>query len=274
MLVYNDTSFTFQRSTENCCLSGQIDLTGFSYAVTDEQGNCLLIKTVSYPKAVLSHDDWTQAVNAVFLQEPLLSQQYKSTKWVFCSNKATLIPAGCANENHLRTCLEYAAPFDELDEIHYRPLPAHEAVCVFALPNPAVNVILKYQRDAQFFHPQILLLSMAETLDGATKAVLHITPELADVALFAGGRLMLSNTYPVQAFTDVLYNLLAAIKLHSLPLDDFTLYYMGQFTEADENLLRRYFRNTGCLFGNDRFLLMGRENATMYHLLLTLAQCE
>jgi hypothetical protein len=272
--------FNFIDNTFDLCqtsglhLSGQVDTAGLAFAVTDDTAAVKALKYLAYPHAVLSYDDMAKELTALFEQEPLLRKSYKSGTWVFFTDKATLIPAAFADIPQLRTCLAYAVPLDELDEIHYRALPEWQAMLVFAVPNPPVNVILKYQPATRFLHQHVQLLSQFNTLPGNDRLVLHLAPLLADVELYRDNTLLLSNTYPFTAFTDIMYYLAFILKQYKLHAGSVTLHYTGALDEQSYHLLRRYYRDVKSVYSFAAGLQMGEQAAIRYHSLLTLPQCE
>jgi hypothetical protein len=273
MMNFRDTSFD-PHQTDMLFLSGQVDLAGFSFAVTDSLSSPKALRKRTYKKAILSADDWAKELETLFEEEPLLQKNYASSTWSFLSNKATLLPEAFVQPEQLRTCLAYAVELDELDEVHYYALPKEQAFSVFAMPSPPVNVILKYQRKARFLHQQAQLISQARRLTGYDRALLHLSASLADVTLYKNGKLVLCNTYPIHAFTDALYHLLFAVKQHQLRPTNVFLYYMGPVGEADHQLLTRYFKHVKEVYNQPASQLIGQPEATAYHSLLTLAQCE
>ena len=273
MFTFVDTIFDYSQ-TNGLHLSGQVDAAGFAFAVTDDTGMVKALKRLAYPRAVLSYDDEAKELAALFEQEPLLHQTYKSGTWAFLSNKTTLIPAAFADTAQLRTCLGYAAPLDELDEIHYRTLPDLQATLVFAVPSPQAGVILKYQPGTRFVHPHVQLLSQFNDLEGNDRLVLHFTQSLADVELYRDNALLLSNTCPFTAFTDLVYYLVFILQQYKLRTHYVTLYYTGTLQEEQQDLLQRYFRNVKSLYAATAAMQIGMAAAVSYHSLLILPQCE
>ena len=91
MTIFNNTYFDTHQ-TDNYFLSGQVDLTGFSFAITNIDGVCQVLKAFVFPRACLSYNDWAKELDAVIGKEPLLKKKYKSSSWIFVSDKSTLIP--------------------------------------------------------------------------------------------------------------------------------------------------------------------------------------
>ena len=273
MFNFIDTAFALSQ-TSDLHLSGQVSTEGFAFAVTDDHGAVKVLKRFAYPRAVLSYDDEAKELAILFKQEPLLHKTYKSCTWVFFSNKATLIPTAFVDIAQLRKCLAYAVPLDELDEIHYRALPALQAMLIFAVPSPAANVVLKYQPATRFLHQHVQLLSQFNALEDGDRLVLHLAPALANVELYRDNTLLLSNTYSFTAFTDVVYYLAFILQQYKLRSDSVTLYYMGAVQDEQYHALRRYYRNVKSLYTPVAGLQVGKEAAIAYHSLLILPQCE
>ncbi len=260
------------RQTPDYFLSGQVDLSGVIFAITDRHGACKVLKNLAYLHAIHTYDDWAQELDKLFHQESLLQRTFKSSTWTFLSNKATLIPPDFVQPGQLRTGLEYAVELDELDEIHYRMLPAYQAALVFAVPSPPANVISKYQAHTNFLHQQVQLLSLACALDSANRIVLHVTPSLANMVVFADNKLLLSNSYKVATFTDVMYNLLFVINTLNLQHKPLTLYCTGNIDGKEYQKLRHYFRQILPLCNATSQL--DEATAATFYTLLTLPQCE
>ena len=273
MTIFNNTYFDAHQ-TNNYFLSGQVDLTGFSFAITNIDGVCQVLETFTFGRAIVSHNDWAQELDTIFRKEPLLKKKYKLSSWVFLSDKSTLIPELFFAEDQLKTCLNYTSQLNDLDEVHHWKIYEQKAMCVFAVPSTPANIISKYQPNARFLHQQIPLFEQMKNLKGANRALLNVSSSFADVLIFADNKLVLTNTYPVSAFTDVLYNLTFALKTHNLLDCNLTLYCTGILETADENLLRSYYKDVKKLFNKTIRLHIGEKNATAYYSLLTLAQCE
>jgi hypothetical protein len=273
MVHFVDASF-FSDQTSAFHLSGQVDAEGLAFAVTEDTGALKVLKRLACPHAVLSYDDWAKELTALFEQEPLLHAMYKSSVWTFLSNKATFIPSAFSDIPQLRKCLAYATPLDELDEVHYRALPDLQAILAFAVPSPPANVILKYQPGTRFLHLHAHLLSHFNTLQGNDRILLHVAPSMAYVELYRNNTLLLSNTCPFVAFTDVVYYLAFILQAYKLRSGSVALYYTGAVEEEQLQLLRRYYKNITSLYSSAAGLQVGEQAAVMYHPLLTLPQCE
>jgi len=273
MTIFNNTYFDTHQ-TDNYFLSGQVDLTGFSFAITNIDGVCQVLKAFVFPRACLSYNDWAKELDAVFGKEPLLKKKYKSSSWIFVSDKSTLIPKTFFDAGQLQSTLQYASQLNDLDEIHHWEIYQHKAICVFAVPSTPANIVSKYQPNARFLHQQIPLFSQMENLKGVTKVLLNLTSSFADIMVYAGNKMVLSNTYAVTAFTDVLYNLTLVLKTLNLSESDTTIYCTGMLETADENLLHNYYKNVKKLFAPTLRLHIGEKNAMTYYSLLTLAKCE
>jgi len=255
-----------------CTLSIQADLSGFSFCVFNSNGNCRALKQYSY--TIVDYNDLDNEVNKLFRQEELLRLPYKKCYCLFISNKATLIPSHLFEVQHLRTYLDFVAPLDELDEIHYRQLPVPEAVNVFAIPSPVAAIVHTYQPNSLFLHQSVPLIHLMHEKQLQEGAALHLSSDIASIALYAGGRLVLSNTFNVQSFADALYYLSYALQQWHLSPENTPVFLSGKFVEDDEKLLEQYYPKMTVLSSKAISFAFGQAAGKNYHLLQQLSVCE
>jgi hypothetical protein len=265
-------SFTSAQS-EQCNLSIQADLNGFYFYINDPAtGRCY-----AYNKYTYAADDYNALDNEIhnlFKQEPLLTQGYKSCFCMFMSNKSILIPSSLFHPDHLRTYLEFVVPFDELDEIHYKTLPAFDAVNVFTIPGPLANIIHAHQTRVVFFNQYIPLIHLLGEQQPHNAILLYLTPTQASFAVYAEGRFVLSNAFSVETFTDAFYYLGYILKQWKLYPASTTVYLSGTVSEDDISLLRRYYPDIRSLYPNDIAGISGRGAGMEFQLLPLLSLCE
>jgi hypothetical protein len=255
-----------------CTLSIQADLNGFSFCVFNSNGNCRVFKQYTY--ATVDYNDLDNEVHKLFRQEELLRLPYKKCYCLFISNKSTLIPAQLFEIQHLRTYLDFVTPLDELDEIHFRQLPAAEAINVFALPSPVAAIVHTYQPNSLFLHQSVPLIHLLHNMQLQDGAMLHLTSNVASIVLYAGGRLVLSNTFNVYAFADALYYLSYVLKQWHLSPDNTPVFISGKISEADEKLIEQYYPKVTILSSKTIALAFGQSAGKAYHLLQQYAICE
>jgi hypothetical protein len=254
-------------------LSIQADLNGFAFCVFDDNGDCRVFKQYTY--TAVDYNDLDKEVHKLFRQEALLQLPYKKCYCLFISNKSTLIPSQLFDIQHLRTYLEFVTPLDELDEIHFRQLPVAEAVNVFAMPGPVAAIVHKYQPNSLFLHHSIPLIHLLHERQLQDGCILHLSTDIASIALYAGGRFVLSNTFNIHTFADALYYLSYVIRQWHLSPESTPIFLSGKYTEADLVLFEKYYRKVSILSSKSIAQLSGQTAGKDYHLLqLPSSVCE
>ncbi|MDR0737884.1 MAG: DUF3822 family protein [Prevotellaceae bacterium] len=259
--------------SEQCNLSIQADLNGFYFYISDSiTGKCYAFNKYTY--TACDYNALDHEIHNLFQQEPLLTQRYKNCFCLFVSNKSILIPSSLFHPNHLRTYLEFVVPFDELDEIHYKSLPAFDAVNVFTIPGPLANIIHRHQARAVFFNQHIPLIHLLSKQQPHNAILLHVSHAQASFAVYAEGRFVLSNTFSAETFTDALYYLGYILKQWKLYPENTTVYLSGIVSNDDATLLQRYYPNIQNLYHNEIAGISGRSAGMEFQLLPLLSVCE
>ena len=266
----SDTYTPAQAGQHN--LSIQADLNGFYFYISDAHGRCQALHKHTY--AAADYNALDHETHNLFQQEPVLMQRYKNCFCLFMSNKSILIPSSLFHTDHLRTYLEFVVPFDELDEIHYTPLPALDAVNVFTVPGPLANILYRYQNRVVFFNQHVPLIRLLSEQRPCNAILLYLSPTQASFAVYAGGRFVFCNTFPIETFTDALYYSGYILKQWNLCPASATMYVSGDLSGDNTALLRRYYLNVDVLCHNDIACTLGHAAGTEFQLLPLLSSCE
>ncbi len=253
-------------------LSIQADLNGFSFCVSSAKGACLTLKSFSY--TVTDYNDLDGEIHKLFRQEPLLRARYEKCVCLFISEKSTLIPSPLFDVQHLRHCLDFVAPLEDLDEIHFRQLASLNAMNVFAIPSPVAAAVSMYQPNAVFYHQSIPLIRLLGAQHPQQGAMLQLNEKLTSLVLYAEGRMVLSNTYKTSSFADSLYFLSYAVQQWQLSSKTLQVYVAGQISPEEELLLQSYYPQTELLRDKSIALMFGQAAGTRHYLLQQLISCE
>lgn len=253
-------------------LSIQADLNGFSFCVYDYAGNCVSLQHYDY--TITDYNDLDDKIHAIFRRDSRLKQPYKKCSCLFLSEKSTLIPGALFNAQHLRTYLDFVAPLDDLDEIHFRQINTPNAMAIFAIPSPFAAAVNMYQPNVVFYHQCIPVIQLLQEQQAHNGVLLHLNANLASVALCAGGRMTLYNTFHVQAFTDVLYYVSFLLRQWQLLPQNTNIYLTGCLQDEDESLFRNYFSSVKKMQSSAISHAFGAGAGTKYQLLYSINACE
>jgi hypothetical protein len=259
--------------SEQCHLSIQADLNGFYFYISNpDTGKCYAFDKYTY--SAVDYNALDHEIHKLFQQEPLLTRRYKNCFCLFVSNKSILIPSTLFQPEHLRAYLEFVVPFDELDEIHYKPLPAFDAVSVFTIPGPLANILHSRQTRVAFFNQHIPLIHLLGQQQPHNAILLHLSATQASFAVYAEGRFVLSNTFPIATFTDALYYSGYILKQWKLQPESTTVYVSGAVSKDDTTLLLRYYPNVKNLYHKEISNIAGPDAGMEFQLLPLLSVCE
>ena len=117
------------------------------------------------------------------------------------------------------------------------------ATCIYVHDDRLERPVLERFPHARSLPMQAVMVNavLARSTDRPA-LVLHRGGDRADVALAAGGQLLLSNTYPARSAQDLLYFLLLAVERSGLKPADVVLHFGGtHLTTLEGDLLARYF---------------------------------
>jgi hypothetical protein len=267
------SKFFTPAQSEQCHLSIQADLNGFYFYISNPTtGKCFAFDKYTY--AATDYNALDHEIHNLFQQEPLLTRRYKNCFCLFVSNKSILIPSSLFHPDHLRTYLEFVVPFDELDEIHYKPLPALDAVNVFTIPGPLANILHSHQTRVTFFNQYIPLIHLLGKQQPHNAVLLYLSLAQASFAVYAEGRFVLSNTFSITTFTDAIYYLGYILKQWKLQPASTTVYVSGGVSKDDVTLLHRYYPNIKNLYHKEIASISGTETGMELQLLPLLGLCE
>jgi hypothetical protein len=259
--------------SEQYNLSIQADLNGFYFYISDPAtGACHALSKCTY--SAHDYNALDHEIHNLFQQETLLTKRYKKCFCLFMSNKSILIPSSLFHPDHLRTYLEFVVPFDELDEIHYTPLPAFDAVNVFTIPGPLANLLYQYQTRVVFFNQHVPLIRLLADQQPTNAILLHLSPTQTSFAVYVEKRFVLCNAFPVNTFTDTLYYAGYILKQWKLQPEHTTVYVSGVLSGEHTALLQRYYPNVTVLGHNKLDCILGHGTGTEFQLLPLLSLCE
>lgn len=179
--------------------------------------------------------------------EPLL-QGAISEPQIVVVGPVTLVPLADFQEEDAARLYDFCFPSERRRRVFYDPVPRAGAMLLFALDEVLCQKLLEAFPDAHFLSAQTALLRHFAA-KGATRpgkrTFVHLHEGKADIAVFEDERLMLCNSFDVQADTDVAYFTLNVARLHGIDVSDAPFYVAGNgpLREAAITELRKYAAN-------------------------------
>ena len=222
-------------------LSIQADLSGFSFAILDDNAAaCLQLHHHPFPDNIDLNDLYSEAV-AWRQKYPQLKSFFSSAQCVYCAPFFTLIPESAFVPEKAAAVLQSIHSINDLDEVYYHPLPQFSAICIYTVPSSITAPLLKSQSSIHFYSIAIPLIQMSIPLYGHTRVLFFYRNQHLYLTIMKDNQLLLCNAYHAPDFTTTLYYLFFALHQWQLNPESIRLYIGGQLTKEDRQLLHTYF---------------------------------
>ncbi len=223
-------------------LTIQIDLSGFSFKITDHSGEKLATGEKSFPSGVTSASDLETFLKKDLSSLSVLSKKYSQTDVIVSTPKFTLVPSSLYRKDDEKRILSLIHKIEEMDEVMSIELPEHEAVLIYAVPNAITSRIFKIQKKAKYF-PIIhsMIKSMSHNKDN-NKVCIHLSKNHIHIVATEREKLLLANSYPAKDFVTAQYYIFLVIKEVMFNPEFTTLQVMGNITKSEKKDLSKYFK--------------------------------
>lgn len=220
-------------------ISIQVFLNGYSYKVTDSDGNTILRK-----------DD--NAVEDLYSSH-LFSYKYEEYELSFRTHECTLIPErmlhgwqeGDAGKKVLREALSEYTPLEDDREIAAIGVPYLKAVLVYALPGKGSSLNALLTSLPAGCRPLPEMYWMLEQLHGTLKChnrvIASYRDSLLTLLISEDDSLLLCNSFEAPDFTTALYFLFSSMKQFQFNPEVTTVYFRNSLSQEQQMLLYRYF---------------------------------
>lgn len=217
-------------------ISIQVSLSGFSFFINSSEDHRIhAFRHYGFPKILLQEDMLNQ-IDDILYKDELLRLSFQKVRVIYTSRKSTLVPEEFFKTNHLKQILEFNQPIDDLDEIHFNPVPACQSQLVFAIPTYFAGLIIDKFSSVQFYnHATPLLINTLSGTSGSQpeKVIVQLSKEFFDIIVIKEGKLKLYNTFLYAGNTDLIYFILYACKQLNIDPKKKPFLFTGEVTPGD-----------------------------------------
>lgn len=243
-LLVKDTAFD-SKNTREYDLSIRISADGFSFCIYHP-----LTKTFVCCKHVdFSVKDTKYYRNqAIALCEPYLAYEYRRTLVVFADEKSTLIPEGVFQPANYLNILHFNYPETKHSgyELFINNLTVFSITNIFAVYTEQITFWKEVFPSAEFIHmhtPLIDALLKESKKEDIQLVWLYIQPTSIFLSYADKGKLIFSNTFPIQSATDIVYACGNVFEQFGLSQHHTKLILTGNYTSKSEiySLLHTHF---------------------------------
>lgn len=228
-------------------LTIQIDLSGFSFKITDQTGGILFSGEKSFPSVSSYGLDFEAILKKELSSFSHLGKKNNGTDIYVATPKFTLIPTHLYIKGEEKRILSQIHKIGELDEVMSVEIPQYQATLIYAIPNSVTSRIFKIQKKARYYPSVYGMIQRMLNNSDNNKICVCFSKEDVHITAAEGNRLLLANSYPAKDFVTALYYLFLVIKEVMFNPEFTTLQVMGTLTKGQTKDLSKYFKGI-CTF--------------------------
>jgi len=271
-----------KKSTSSYDLSILLGVDRFSYLITDQLQNVLVLTSYTYNEQIESFDDLPVKIKDIYLESKHLKLPYKSVRIAISNLSNTLVPGRLYQEGESKIYLENVVDVKKGDAVLLNDLSPLGIKNIFTADGAIIELLKSYYPSAEFYHGH------SSVLLGFRKIVAHqsgqrvficVKDRLVQVYYFNDTDLVFSNSFVFRTSKDFVYYVLLVFDQFNLKTETVPVTLAGKIMEGSEiyHLLYRYIRHLSKIDDPD-FLTFGKRFGTtpkyLYFDLYTLRLCE
>jgi len=252
---------------ENCHLSIQISLDGFSYSIFDKDlVDVIQLHHYEFETRIKTPEELLTQVIVIFEQEPILLKKFDSINVSHKNNLSAIVPEALYDKDNHTDFLKYTVKLLEDDFIAVDNLTDNASKTVFI---PFVNVnnyLLDKLGTFNYLHASSVLVSAllkSFKHNLSRQFFVNVSKTSMDVVFIEEGKLQLYNNFLYHTKEDFLYYVLFTMEQLQLNPDEQPLVFLGAIDKDSPlyKLTYTYVRNVSFLTSqnftiSDNFYLM------------------
>lgn len=244
---------------ENCHLSIQFSLDGFSFCVLNKDAKKFVaLYSFTFKESNNTPIKLLENITSVFKNEELLQDNYHSANVCHISDLSTFVPKALFNEENIKDYLKFTNKIFPSDFAVYDEIGSHDLVNIFI---PYVNInnfLLDRFGGFEYKHYSTLLV---ESLMNIYKLSLvphmfvHISGKHFEIIVIANKKLQIYNTFTYTSKEDFIYYILFTAEQLKLNPEKFELVLLGAVDKKDElyTIAYKYIRNVSLLENRSKY---------------------
>lgn len=228
-------------------LTIQIDLSGFSFKITDPSGETLNSGRKSFPSGVSSASELEDILKKELSSMSVLSKKYSQTDVVVETPTFTLVPASLYDKESEKQILSQIHKVEDMDEVMSIDLPEHEAKLIYAIPNSISSRIFKIQKKAKYTPIIYQMIKKVSELKENNKVCIHFSKNHIHIVASERDRLLLANSFQASDFITAQYYIFFVIKEVMFNPEFTTLQIVGDIDKNQKKSLSKYFKGVNTI---------------------------
>ena len=228
-------------------LTIQIDLSGFSFKITDPSGEILNSGRKSFPSGVSSASELEDILKKELSSMSVLSKKYSQTDVVVETPTFTLVPASLYDKESEKQILSQIHKVEDMDEVMSIDLPEHEAKLIYAIPNSISSRIFKIQKKAKYTPIIYQMIKKVSEQKENNKVCIHFSKNHIHIVASERDRLLLANSFQASDFITAQYYIFFVIKEVMFNPEFTTLQIVGEIDKNQKKSLSKYFKGVNTI---------------------------
>lgn len=237
---------TFQINNTTYKLSIQLNLNGFSFCITNAEGQIIVVEDAFEAQELLSEQVLYEKLKKAFDTKPELQAQFETVEVVYAHELYCFVPEAYYDSTNKSLYFKYTLKTLVTDYISEDVIKNGAIINLFI---PYVNInnyLLERFKEFNFRHTSSLLLDYVfkkEALETQEKVYIHFQNSHFEVIVVKGNQLLLFNTFANQAPSDVLYYILFVLEQLELSPESVAVQLLNNCNNEVFELLYGYIRN-------------------------------
>lgn len=226
-------------------LGVSFDAVGFSFCVVHDGR---LFHVGRFEPVATACDQWMIEVALYFDTDPHLNHVFDRVVLCFVNRRQVVVPDGFYSPEKEENLLEFNTFLSENDPLEKNEISRYGCHLVFSYSEPAESILRKKYPRVELYHCGTSLLSTIHSRSDRKEMHLMFHRQQLDMAVVAGQKLILYNTFEYTAKEDVLYYVLFAAEQLDMDPNEFYAFVYGKIDSQGKiyELLYRYVRHVVC----------------------------
>lgn len=224
---------------ENCILSIQISLDGFSFCILNTDLNEIIaLSSFDFFDKNTSPEMALRTIEKIYAEEEVLSKEFKSVNLTIKNNLNTFVPAELFDPELASKYLKHTIKVLKNDFIAYDELASNKLVNVYVPYVNMTNYFLDHYGPFEYQHTATVLVNSLLKINakkGGTNTYVHFSKAEMELTVLTDDQLRLYNAHKITTVEDVVYFILFTYEQLALDVKHDKLIVLGAIDEQHIN---------------------------------------
>ncbi len=230
--------------TSRLRLTIQIDLSGFSFKISNSKGEFLHRHHTNFPVGVKSADEVDDLIKKEIDKHSLLHKEYAAVRVYYGTEKYCLVPSSFFDQDKAISMLGKLHKLEESDEVLFVEIPEQKGCLIYAIPSSVISYIGRSQKNAEYYPISYFLLDKISLLIDNNKLLVYFSNDIVHIVAAEREKLLLANSYPASDFVTAQYYIFLVVKEVMFNPEQTKINISGNISDSDEEELKKYFTGT------------------------------